>query len=386
MYGGVREQISMLMSSKEDSTDEFWKNIERYALSASILTLQLQPGEPAFNLKDLLALVSDFNLMRQSVDKIRVGDSDSQKSGKGFLISYLRHWYNEKDGAFDLQRYKNLMSGTVSSLSAFSHSAYDEILNSYSPDVDLKDVILNGKIVILSMSALADSDGTSLLGRLFLADLARAVGEIQQEKKRSLIMCPVLCDEYGSFVHEKQLNLFQLARSAWVPILIAMQGKGFIESKKNLAFAENVMGQCWHHIYGDVRDQKTREFAIAMAGTILNKLMQDSEGESFGESMGSESSGLLTKDSEGRSTSSGTKETRETMIQVEDFADLDEGDAFMIGKSGNYRIRLPLVKLSQKPPHWDEMTLVRHPKHTRPGIHLWEKFIEESSQILGIRT
>lgn len=383
MYGGVRQQINVLMQIQGNSSEEFWTDIARYSLSAGILALRLQPGQPAFHLKDLVAVLSDFMMMRDLVSSIRSGDSDDHRRGKEFLAVYLKYWLNEKDGAPDTQRYKTLLTGLVSKLSAYCHSEYASVLNTYSPDVDIKDAILNGKIVILSMSALADKDGSELLGRLFIADLARAVGEIQQEKVKPMVMCPALFDEYGSFSDASQINLFQLARSANVPIIIAMQGMGFLEEAGDKAFAENVMGNCWHHIYSDIKGE-TRQFAIDSAGTLIARLMQGGMAENIGSSQGSESSGLLTQDSEGTSISSGYREQRETLLQPDDFTDLDEGDAIMVGKSGVYRVRLPLVKLSTSPPHWNDMKLTRHPVTGRPGIKLWEKYASRCAEAFGI--
>mgnify|MGYP002041091811 FL=1 len=257
------------MKIQANSTEEFWTDIARYTLTAATLVLKLQPGGPAFNIKDMIALLMDFDLLRYYTERIRPEDSKYHKEGMDWLYSYLRNWWKNDEDGWNYQSYKTLTQGLVSKLSAFAHSEYSSIVNTYAPDVDLKQAILNNEVVVLSMSSLADKDGVELFGKLFISDLARAVGEIQLEKSKPLTMCPAIFDEYPSFMDESQVQLFQLARSANVPIIIAFQGVGFLENISP-AFVEMVLGNCWHHLYCDIRDTKTREFAVKLAGSVLS--------------------------------------------------------------------------------------------------------------------
>ncbi|MGK7051711.1 TraM recognition domain-containing protein [Pseudomonas aeruginosa] len=168
---------------------------------------------------------------------------------------------------------------------------------------------------------------------MFISDLARAIGEIQLSKAKPLMMCPAIFDEYPSFMDESQVSLFQLARSANVPIIIAFQGVGFLQNISP-AFVEMVLGNCWTHLYCDIRDAQTREFAVKLAGTMIKRFVQESSGSSTGQSYASEQSGLYTNDSEGASSSTGYKATREDILQPEDFASLDQGDGIIVAKSG----------------------------------------------------
>ena len=322
--GGVRSTLSTLMKIQANSTEEFWTDIARYTLTAATLVLKLQPGGPAFNIKDMIALLMDFDLLRYYTERIRPEDSKYHKEGMDWLYSYLRNWWKNDEDGWNYQSYKTLTQGLVSKLSAFAHSEYSSIVNTYAPDVDLKQAILNNEVVVLSMSSLADKDGVELFGKLFISDLARAVGEIQLEKSKPLTMCPAIFDEYPSFMDESQVQLFQLARSANVPIIIAFQGVGFLENISP-AFVEMVLGNCWHHLYCDIRDTKTREFAVKLAGSVITKMESTAEGLSIGESHASDESGLVANQSGGESASVSTKSQREEMIQPEDFATLDQG-------------------------------------------------------------
>jgi hypothetical protein len=380
-YGGVRATLSTAMKMQANSSEEFWKDTNRYSLSAAILCLKLQPGNPAFHIKDLIALLSDFDLLLSYMNRIRESDSTDHADGKEFLLSYLRFWWDEDKQVWDTKKFKTLLQGAISKLSAFAHSEYSRIVNTYNPDVDIKESILNGEVVILSMSALADKDGVELFGKLFISDIARAVGEIQLEKTKPLMICPVILDEYGSFMDESQITLFQLARSANVPIIIAFQGIGFLQTLSK-EFADKVLGNCWTHIYCDVKDGATREFAIKLAGTTLRSFEQTTEAKSKGTSLSTEQSGLITNDNEGTSESVGAKATREDLLQPEDFQTLDQGDAIVVAKSGTYRLRMPIVRNTFPNVHFSNMQLTKRHRRGREGVGAWAAFTAKNRRLL----
>lgn len=380
--GGVRATISTLMKIQANSSEEFWTDTARYTLTAATLVLKLQPGSPAFNIKDMIALLMDFDLLREYTQRIRPEDSKYHKDGMDWLYSYMRKWWKPDDETWNYNQYNTLTSGLVSKLSAFAHSEYGSIVNTYAPDVDIKQAILNNEVVVLSMSSLADKDGVELFGKLFISDLARAVGEIQLEKSKPLTMCPAIFDEYPSFMDESHVLLFQLARSANVPIIIAFQGVGFLENISP-AFVEMVLGNCWHHLYCDIRDTKSRELAVKLAGTAITRMESTAEGQSIGESHASDESGLVANQSGGESVSISTKSQREDMIQPEDFATLDQGDGIMVGKSGTYRIRMPLVRNTFPNVQFKDMKLVRRRPRGRPGIYAWDEFTRRNKAIFN---
>jgi hypothetical protein len=232
------------------------------------------------------------------------------------------------------------------------------------------------------MSALADKDGVELMGKLFISDLARAIGEIQLQKLKPLMICPAIFDEYGSFAEEGQIVLFQLARSANIPIIIAFQGVGFLQ-EHSAPFVEKVLGNCWTHIYCDIRDAETRAFACKLAGTTLRKFEQETQATSTGASHSSEQSGLIANENTGASSSVGAKATREDLLQPDDFQTLDQGDGIVIAKSGTYRIRMPMVRSSFPTVHFRDMKLTRRHSRGRTGLNAWSTFTETNRRLLG---
>jgi hypothetical protein len=164
--------------------------------------------------------------------------------------------------------------------------------------------------------------------------------------------------------------------------MLFMQGKGFLD-RVDRTFAENLLSNCWTHIYGDIRSIETRQFAAEMSGTLMNKLSQETSSENYGSSYGSENGGLIGQDSESSGISKGFKEQRETRLQPDDFADLEQGDALLVGKSGTYRLRTPLVQDPGKIKSWDDISLPPVKHHPRPRLDVWDRYIERTKKILG---
>ncbi|MEE8058134.1 MAG: type IV secretory system conjugative DNA transfer family protein [Pseudomonadales bacterium] len=372
--GNVRSTLSTAMKMQAEGGEEFWQDTARYSLTAAILAFKAQPGSPAFNLKDMVALLGNFDLLIKLIRKINIEESEDHKNAQEFCLTYLNTWWNDSKGEFDTNRYKTLLQGMISKLSAFTHSEYNRIINAYAPQVDLKRSILDGRITVLSMSSLMDKDGTSLMGRLFMSDIARAIGEIQAEGLVPLIPCPISIDEYPSIAHGADIGIFQLSRSANCPMQIFFQGKSFL-NEVGREFATSVLSQCWHHIYGDVRDPETRKFASEISPTIIRQIEQTSTGSSFGMSHGSETSGVIAQETDGQSVSRGTKELRETLLQPDDFEHLEQGDAILVGTTGTYRIRLGLIHDIGTRPAWKNFELLYPEPRRGFGINLWEQAI-----------
>lgn len=381
--GGVRAALNVAMKVQASSKEEFWTDVARDSLSASILLFKLQPGKPAFCIKDLVAVLSDLSLFLELARNINPKDSPDHASGKEYISGYLDSWWDTQNGEWKINRYNELLRGVTSKLRAFCHSEYDRVVNVRSGEVDPKRVILEGRVLVISMSALADKDGVELFGRLFMADIARAIGEIQEEAIKPLSLCPLILDEYGSIAHEDHEALVQLARSAGVPVIPAMQGKGFL-SKAGEDFANNFLGNCWHHIYSDVRDNETRQYAMELSGMITRRLATSSTSVGLSESHKSSNSGLVAQEAASAGTSSGTRDSKETLLQPEDFADLGKGDAIIVGKSGTWRVRLPLVEIEGHIPTWEEMTVCRRKKPVVLESNAWKRYSEKVKERLSV--
>lgn len=370
--GNPRSMISTGMMLLPQDGDEFFKDLNRYALSAAVVLLKHQPGLPAFSIKDLVVLFSDLNEFVKLYERLPTHSKEFREA-KQYVFQFLRFWKTyDRDGneCLNTGLFQNRLMGLVSKLSAFTHSAYGQLVNAYAPEIDLKKAIEEGHVVVISLASLSDPDGSSLFGKLVLADFARAVGDVNIAGTKPMVPFMAFLDEYPSFKAEFHEKLWQLVRSANVALVLSAQGYNFLANQSE-TFAKNILANCWNHLFYDVRDQETRQLAKDLSQTVINLFAQDSESESYGHSQSSERSGVIGNISTGGGRSTGYKATREELVQQDDMI-LEEGDGILVGKSATYRMRLPIIDWKRPMLDWKDMEL-EHWDDKGHGLNLWDK-------------
>lgn len=375
--GSPRSMISTGMMVLPQDGDEFFKDVNRYALTAAIVCLKHQPGNPRFNIKDLVVLFSDIHKFVELYEKMPRTSEDFIRA-KQFVYQFMTFWKSrDKEGNEYLTAdlYQNRLMGLVAKLSSFTHSEFGKLVNSYDPEINLRQAIEDGQVVVISFSSLADPDGTELFGKLVMADFARAIGDVNAAGTKPPVPFMAFLDEYPSFKAEFHEKLWQLARSANVAMILSAQGYNFLANESE-TFAKNILANCWHHLFYDVRDKDTRDLAQGLSQTVINHFQQNSESENVGHSQSSENSGVVGQMSSGRGYSSGYKATREELLQPDDWV-LEEGDGIMVGKSSTYRMRLPMIDWKTPLYDWSDMEL-EHWEPRASGLDLWNKSFDRN--------
>lgn len=376
LYGSVRERVSSLMKLFDTRGEQFFRDLARGALTAAMLAINAQPEPIAFNFSDLAVLFSDYNEMDRLYQNVPRDHPD-----RGVILSFLKQFHGRDargDEYIDTKRYAEFLTGLHVKMLDFSHSEYQRVLNDYSPDIELKRAILENKIIVVVIPALSDKEGVTLFGRLFLADLARAVGQIQQDRLKPALPFFCFLDEYPSFADETHIELWQQARSANVSLWPTVQGKGFMDRVAPF-FGDNLGTNNWHHLYFDIRDPKSREYAAKLAGTTIRSFRSESTGETFAYSRENTQTGAKRQENLGRSRSSSTREMREDLLQPDDFA-MDAGNAILVAKRGVYRMVLPIVEFDVPVPTLDEISLARFEKPNVRGLHLMRERLKREDR------
>lgn len=369
LNGNTRQIVSTMMKLFDKRGEQFFRDISRAALTSALLAIKGQQRPVAFNFMDLASVFSSYH----ELERLFHGMPDSNED-KHVVWNFLQRFQGHgKDGQpfVDTTRYAEWLTGLANKMLDFSHSEYRRILNDYVPDIELKSAILGNKIIVVVIPALSDKEGVELFGKLFLGDFARAVGQIQEDPHKPSPPYLAFLDEYPSFADETHLELFQQARSANISLWVATQGIGFM-AKVAPFFAENLAGNCWHHIYFDIRDPKSREFASKLAGQTVRRYRAESEGENYGYSHENVQTGARRMESRGRTVSAGTREMVEDLVTANDF-EMDEGNAILIAKRGVYRMVLPMVEITRTLPRLNEIRLARFDKHQVAGLNLMQR-------------
>ena len=370
--------ISMAMALQPNDGDRYFRDMNKYGLTAAILALRHQVKPRPFCFKDLMAIFSKAETLIELETSMSTSTTEA-RTAKNYVSNVLNFFVSaDRQGNkfFNYEMYQSRFSGLAATVGNFCHSEYDEIINSMNPDIDLKKSIQNNKICIISVSTLKDREGVSTLGQIFMADMARAIGELLSEQTMPLIPCITWLDEYPSFKSETHQSLFQLVRAANIGLIISFQGLNFLKEESE-TFARNVIGNTWNVMFSDIKDDDTRDAAAKLSNTTIRMFKQDSEGTNTGKSFASEGSGVSHNKSDGKSRSTGHKATRETLIQPEDLF-LEAGDALLIGKRQTVRLRMPLVEFSKPLKSMKEYDLNKFDNRSNVGDELWRMKSDES--------
>lgn len=379
LYGNVREGVSSVMKLFDTKGEQFFRDMARGALTAAFLVIRAQPEPVAFNFSDLAVLFSEYGEMDRLYRNVVPEHPD-----RGVIWSFLKqfHGHDYRGEPFiDTKRYSELLTGLHVKMLDFSHSEYRHVLNDYSPDIELKRAIMENKIIVVVIPALSDKEGVTLFGRLFLADLSRAIGQIQQDRMKPALPFFCFLDEYPSFADESHIELWQQARSANVSLWPAAQGKGFMDRVAPF-FGDNLGTNNWHHFYFDIRDPKSREYAAKLAGTTIRRFRSESDSESFAYSRENTKTGAIRNENLGKSRTSSVRETREDLLQPDDFL-MDAGNAILVAKRGVYRMTLPIVEFDLRIPTLDEIELARFEKPNVRGLNLMRERLKREDRQIG---
>ena len=366
--------ISMAMALQPTDGDQYFKDMNKYGLTAAILALRYQIKPRAFCFKDLMAIFSDADILI-GLHKTMSSSTSAARTAKNYVNTVLTNFMTQdrrtKQNEFNYDMYQSRFSGLGATVGNFCHSEYSEIINSLTPDIDITKSIQNNKITIISVSTLTDKEGVSTLGQIFMADLARAIGELLKTGTKPLIPCITWLDEYPSFKSEAHQSLFQLVRAANIGMIISFQGLNFLKEESE-TFARNIIGNTWNVMFSDIKDDETRDAAAKLSNTTIRMFKVQTEAENSGTSHTSESSGITHNKSKATSKSEGYKATRETLVQPEDLY-LEAGDCLLIGKQQTIRLRMPFVEFSDPIKRMDEYSLTKFDDRKNLGDELWSK-------------
>lgn len=345
--GNLRELTSTATKLQEEGGEPFFAAVSYAGLSAAIILLSRQKKQHPFNFRDLSSVFSDIELFA-TLHNTMSEETEDERIDKQFIYNFINTFVtfnNKGDKVFNKHKWETQFAGIQAALVPFVTSMYGSLVNSYSPDIELERSIINNEIIVVSISSLADTKGAAIFGQLMLADLGRAIGQIQKRSNQPMIPFYVWLDEYNSIKHQHHQGLFQLGRSGNISLNISVQSINFLKELSQ-EFAMNLASQCWTTIIYDVKDSDTRQFAIDLAGTVLRQYRQDNESTSTGISHESSQGGMYHNRNTSKSRSTGYKEVREEMLQPQDFM-LDRGDALIIGKYETYVVRMPLVNFAR---------------------------------------
>ena len=173
---------------------------------------------------------------------------------------------------------------------------FKAIFDTATPDLDMQDVITNGRIVYVLLPALkVDPRSLSSLGKIILSLLKNSIsvllgekiaGSIEIRYQASAIRPRVpfwsVMDEYGAYAVEGFDNVLAQARSLKVSVAILVQEIASLK-KSSENEAKRLLGNTGIKIFLKIEEQETIEEAIKMIGQAEQAVVRQSKEKSDAE-------------------------------------------------------------------------------------------------------
>tara|TARA_Y100001960_G_scaffold332842_1_gene435119 strand:+ start:1957 stop:3357 length:1401 start_codon:yes stop_codon:yes gene_type:complete len=255
-----------------------------------------------------------------------------------------------------------------------------EMLNSYSPDVDLYSAIRENALIFVALPTLTKSESAINFAKLLLSDLRTVIGTLQNEQYKPAPTFLCLMDEFSSYATSSIDTVFEQARSTNICMFPLIQTMSSLsDQKRGLSedFKQKIIGNAWNKFALKLKDAEScREMSI-LAGEKLKEQVSESFGEGMNFKGGDEDSSMLVTGGRSRSYGKSVSMVRDSIVPPEAFEQLEIGEGVYIGDNGVYKTKTPYLDFDVKESTID-MPMFK-PSH-KEGLSLSDKFADNGMQ------
>lgn len=203
--------------------------------------------------KFLATLLHLFLETRQRFNFIDIVEFINHKEARDIVYQYITDDFYKNEMLIFLARLsKNerelIGLATVLDQLFVSDEKISELINTYEPDISIRQILKEGGAVLFSFSAGMKAQTNEALAKMVLSDIANAVGERHASLEQNHKFAMIILDEFGQYVSESFDKFISTARSANVSCILSHQTNAQLEtyfSKDRLArvVRENTSGK-----------------------------------------------------------------------------------------------------------------------------------------------
>lgn len=356
LYGDPDEIASRLLSLIPDTSSsagaDHFKQSANQAIT--ILVAALQKAGLAFNFIDLSVLLMN----PKAIDELEVrllntaGDTNEARSLSLFLDQFraVNPMRPDLGAQVDVKKMKEVFGGIGGRLFTFGTGKFGEVLNTYAPEVNLYEAILQNKIIYCALPTMAKNIAAENFGKMIVGDLRTTVAWIQALPDEKKPKRPFMCffDEAGSYVTDSWARLFEQARSARIFLLPAVQTLANFKAISD-QLSEMVVGNTWTKIFFKIGTQETALEAAELIGYKTGIVRSLS-----GTSTSSASSPLVGVTPDGgvgaaSGIAEGEREQEEYLVHPDQLKALDKGECIVTyGGKDLFHIKVPFLSLDKE--------------------------------------
>ncbi|MCP4354911.1 MAG: TraM recognition domain-containing protein [Proteobacteria bacterium] len=248
------------------------------------------------------------------------------------------------------------------------------MLNSYSPEVDLYDAIRDNLLIFVALPTLTKSESAINFAKLLLSDLRTVIGTLQNEQYKPSPTFLCLMDEFSSYASSSLDTVFEQARSTNICMFPLIQTMSSLsDQKRGLGedFKQKIIGNAWNKFALKLKDSESCKEMSLLAGEKLKQQVSETFGEGLNFKGGTEDASMLRTSDRTRNYGKSISMVREAIVPPEAFEQLEIGEGIYIGDDGVYKTKTPYLDFEVKD------TVIDMPKFKTPhkeGLSLSDKF------------
>jgi hypothetical protein len=309
----------------------------------------------AYTMEDIVILMQSSKALLDF--ERQLPDGNVKAAYSSLLENYKKR--GKKGVEIDIDRFKNNIGGMLGRLAQFSSGKFGAIFNTYTPQINLFDIIKDSKMLYISMPTMAKATSSMNLAKMLISDFKTALAGIQElpvelrPKPYHLFMA----DEFASYGIDEARTLFEQGRSAHVIMCPLFQSFSQLDGISD-TFKDITAQNTWVKVFFKHGSKEAAEYASEMMGTDVEFI----ETITSSGNQGTSSENMRTTPTENESGAGGlSKSWREQegfRVHPDKIMGLDRGQAIVSIGSDVYSIATPLINF---PKNLKTERIVNHP-------------------------
>jgi intracellular multiplication protein IcmO len=344
--------LSLIPGTENSPGADHYKQSANQGLTTIVAALQA--AGLAYNFIDLTILLMNHKAMEEL--ELRLKRSQPQHPATKNLSLFLEQYKGGgKPGSglenmIDIKRMKETFGGIGGRLYQFGTGKFGDVLNTYTPEIDLFDAILQNKIIYVMLPTMGKNEAASNMGKMYLGDLRTAISWVQALPDHLKPNPPHLAfmDELGSYAVASLARPFEQARSAQIALFPAFQTLANLEVVSP-EFAQMVLGNTWTKVMFKQGSQQTAEEFAEMIGKQIGiaRTLSTTTNKTA-------NSPVLAVAPEGgagvgNGQSEGEREEEQFRVSPDDLKALDKGECIVLyGGDSVFNLRVPMIEVDKK--------------------------------------
>jgi len=347
--------LNLLPSSENNIGADFYKQQANHALT--VIIAALQSAKYRYHFGDLSVMLQSSRAI-EALERLIPEDSHERRSLRIFLDQFRRR--QGREGVqLDINKLKEVLGGMSGRIAMFSQGKFGEVFNTYAPEIDLTDIVLNNKMLYVMLPTMGKDTAALNLGKMVLSDLRTAVYNVQATPKYLRPNPPFMAflDEMGSYVMPGIARLFEQARSASICLIPAFQSFANL-SAVSPDFADIIIQNTWNKILFKFGSKDSPEMAADIIGKTVTFQKTYSKSNNESKSQTLLRTNPQSSEGGGHGLSESWRESEVHRVTPDQLKSLGIGEAVVMSGARMFHLNTPMLDF---PKTVQPFKAIRHP-------------------------